>query len=143
MPPASSADITIVQHLLEAYGLAGARILESASGYRNTTYPVRLVDGRLLNLILYKNETGILDKIQSANRVSNYLAAQGFPTRTTAGPSAVLRAGRVARYACLYDYLPGHTIPWEAYTKDHVKLLGLTMSQLHATLALSPLRLTA
>ncbi len=45
-----------------------------------------------------------------------------------------LKYGTFEQHAAVYNYLPGHTIPWEAYTKDHIKLLGQAMSDMHTRL---------
>lgn len=123
-----------MERVLRAYGVDYVRIGEVQQGYRNRSYPIELADGRTLNLILYKNEPGVLRLIWSANRVSEYLAARGLPCRQSQGRVVRVRAADQIRYAALYNYLPGHTIPWEAYTKDHIKVLGLTMSNMHAEL---------
>jgi Ser/Thr protein kinase RdoA (MazF antagonist) len=129
------------EQLIAAYQLDAVKIRPPQSGYRNVSYPVELKGGEMVNLIVYKSEPGILARIIAANQISNYLAAAGLPTRQTRGRILRLapRGGGLPRYACLYTYLPGTTIPWEAYTMDHIKLLGLAMSRLHATLASSPL----
>jgi Ser/Thr protein kinase RdoA (MazF antagonist) len=136
--------LIIAQHtisrILEQYGLEGATVMAASSGYRNAAYPINLPDGTRTNLILYKSEPGILTRITAANHVSNCLADRGLPTRRTLDRIIKIqghtRAGEPrTKYACLYNYLPGNTIPWEAYTKDHIKLLGLAMSRMHSELA--------
>jgi Ser/Thr protein kinase RdoA (MazF antagonist) len=125
----------IIQRILAAYQRKATEILAPQKGYRNRSYPVRLADGALANLILYKSELGILAKIRAANTVSNYLAIHGYPTRQTLDSRIItLHTPAKITYGALYNYLPGHTIPWEAYTQKHIKLLGLTMSRMHATL---------
>ncbi|MBX6334367.1 phosphotransferase, partial [Candidatus Saccharibacteria bacterium] len=49
-----------------------------------------------------------------------------------------LTGERIEKYAALYEYLPGKTIPWEAYTMDHIKQLGKAMSDMHALFAKLP-----
>jgi Ser/Thr protein kinase RdoA (MazF antagonist) len=89
----------------------------------------------MVNLIIYKSEPGILEKIRAANAVSDFLATQGFPARRTADERIVrLHGSRATTYACLYAYLPGTTIPWEAYTRKHIILLGKTLSDMHHAL---------
>lgn len=106
------------------------------AGYRSQSWPVQLQDGSFANLIFYKPEAGILERIGRANLVSEFLHARGFPTRATyRKPIIRLQAGNTVRYGALYNYLPGSTIPWEAYTKDHIKLLGMVLSDMHAALA--------
>jgi Ser/Thr protein kinase RdoA (MazF antagonist) len=88
------------------------------------------------NLIIYKNELGILQRVRNANAVSGYLARRGVPARTLADVRILkLSSPTSRRYAALYDYLPGDTIPWEAYTRRHLVLLGCTMSDMHHQLA--------
>jgi Ser/Thr protein kinase RdoA (MazF antagonist) len=126
---------TAAQRILTFYGLSGVGLGLTQKGYRNTSYPVRLSDNRLANLILYKNEAKIDRRIQRANAVSDYAYHGGLPTRQTVDRRVVrLSRGETCRYVAIYDYLPGDTIPWEAYTQDHIKLLGLSLSCLHYAL---------
>jgi len=92
-----------------------------------------------MNLILYKSEPGILAKIHAANRVADYAAAHGIPARSTSDPRIIqLRAGERLKYGSLYQYLAGDTIPWEAYTQAHLKLLGAMLGRLHSVLRTTP-----
>src|SRR5581483_8419087 len=60
----------------------------------------------------------------------------GLPARHTRDNRMIrLSSPSGVSYAALYDYLFGVTIPWEAYTMKHLKLLGKTLSDLHAILA--------
>lgn len=126
-------DDKLIHRILHKYGLAFARPLEPQKGYRNTSQPVLLTDGKLINLILYKAEPDIAFRIKNANHVSDFLADSGLPTRRTIGRTVRL-TGAATRYCALYSYLPGHTIPWEAYTMEHLKTLGGTMSRMHSQL---------
>lgn len=129
----------LVERILQQYGVQLRLLGAVEKGYRNQSYRAELADGRTLNLILYKREEGMLERVKRANRVSNFLAEKGFPARTAADRRiAKLQAGEYVKYAALYEYLPGATIPWEAYTMDHIKQLGRAMSDMHA--ALKPLR---
>ena len=95
----------------------------------------------MVNLIIYKREPGILAKIQHANYVSNYAALHGLPARQSISPRiAQLQGVNSVAYASLYNYMPGTTIPWEAYTMKHLKQLGATMGKLHVTLKPLPRR---
>jgi Ser/Thr protein kinase RdoA (MazF antagonist) len=124
----------IVTKVLAAYGITGD-ILPPQKGYRNTSYPVVTKQG-VLNLIFYKSEPGIVLRIRHANRVADFLAEKGMPVRRTLDTRIIqLKAREHVKYACLYTYLPGRTIPWEAYSKDHIKVLGANMSAMHALLA--------
>jgi Ser/Thr protein kinase RdoA (MazF antagonist) len=123
----------ILQRVLAAYGLSGAVVDEPQKGYRNSSYRVTH-DGKIYNLILYKSEPGMKDRIRHANQVSDAAASASLPTRQTLGRILQLKSPGKEKYACLYSYLPGETIPWEAYTKDHIKSLGAQLGVLHAVL---------
>ncbi|HEX7963665.1 MAG TPA: hypothetical protein VF466_03665 [Candidatus Saccharimonadales bacterium] len=104
----------LLNRLLAAYGLAPARLFGVQKGYRNESHPVALQDGRLVNLIVYKSEPGILERIKRANAVADFLATQGWPTRRTLDPRIIqLQAGQRTKNASLYAYLDGNTIPWK------------------------------
>jgi Ser/Thr protein kinase RdoA (MazF antagonist) len=102
---------------------------------------VVLANGTMLNLMLYKREPGILQSIKNANYVANFTAQAGLPARRTADKRIILLyCGDFELHGALYEYLPGQTIPWEAYTKEHIKNLGQTMSDMHAALRPLPRR---
>lgn len=125
-----------VERILQAYGLDYLSVLPPQKGYRNQSFPVVLANGTTVNLILYKSEPGILKKIKAANAVSDFLAAGGFPARSTVSRRIIrLSLPDRKKYGALYKYLDGHTIPWEGYNQHHIKVLGKTMSDMHAALA--------
>jgi len=135
---------TVIQQILKQYGLQQSVVLSTEKGYRNESHPIETRDGRKLNIIVYKREAGILQKIRDANKVGDYLASQGFPARQTVDSRIIrLSNGNQIAYASLYHYLSGTTIPWEGYTMDHIKLLGKTMSDMHAALQKMPDTVTA
>jgi Ser/Thr protein kinase RdoA (MazF antagonist) len=126
----------LAKRILAGYDLAYTNILPPQKGYRNQSFPVLLPDNRTVNLMLHKNEPHALDTIRRADNVSSYLARKGFPCRTMINKVAKLSSKTITKYAALYTYLPGQTIPWEAYTMRHIKLLGKTLSDMHAALAM-------
>ncbi len=130
-----AGNTTIINSVLQAYGYSSKKIHPPQAGYRNQSYAADLADGQTANLMLYKSEQGILSKIRNANHVGDYLANTGFPARQTLDPR-ILRLTRSARpkYAAVYHYLPGHTIAWEAYTMNHLKLMGQAMGVMHEQL---------
>lgn len=133
-----SQDNPLLQRILTGYGIKNASILAPQKGYRNQSFPI-IDDGRQLNLILYKSEPGMLERIKRANRVADFVAQSGYPARKTHSKRiAQLKSENLLKYAALYEYLPGHTIPWDGYTQDHIKLLGKTMSDMHAVLLQLP-----
>lgn len=75
------------------------------------------------------------ERVRRIHRVSEMLAGHDLPVREVYDSRILsLRAHDTVRYAALYTYLPGHTIPWEAYTKHHIKLVGMAMGQIHTAL---------
>ncbi|HUC90159.1 MAG TPA: phosphotransferase [Patescibacteria group bacterium] len=131
----NSPDLTT--SLFEAYGLTPEKLLPAASGYRNIILPAILEDGNTVTAIIFKSEPGILETVRRADAVSEYLADQGFAVRQRLDRRIILLNKKTPRprYAAIYSYLPGQTIPWEAYTQGHIKALGKTMSDMHAALA--------
>ena len=127
---------SLVAHVLKLYGLEYLRILPSQKGYRNEIHPIKLQDQTMVQLTFFKNEPEILERIQRADEVSEFLASRGLPTRVRINKKTIQLSSQNRRiYAGLYNYLPGDTIAWEAYTKTHIKLLGQTMSDMHDILA--------
>lgn len=101
-------------------------------GYRNTSYSFTADDGTGLNFILYKREPGSEDLVRRTNALGLHVAKTGLPVRAPVD-GRILKVG--GRYGSLYGYLPGETIPWEAYTMKHIKLLGFAMGRFHAAAA--------
>ena len=126
----------VVARALDLYGIQPLVVHPPQKGYRNESFAVDTQDGQALNIIFYKREAGIVERIKRANAVSKYVAERGFPARNPWSTRILrLKAGNYEKYASIYNYLPGHTIAWEAYNQDHIKLLGKTMSDIHAVLS--------
>jgi Ser/Thr protein kinase RdoA (MazF antagonist) len=123
----------LVQSILKKLNIEYVEILPFQKGYRNRSYPILTKDRgfEIKNLIIYKNEPDILSKIKNADLVSNYLFGRDLPTRKSLSPIIKIKLKNSTRYSRLYNYLPGETISWEAYTKNHIKLLGKTMAIIH------------
>lgn len=129
-------DGEILARALKMYGSKAVSWRQPEAGYRNHSYAFSLDDGSERNLILYKREPDILATIKRANYVSDFLASRGWPTRRTADTRILrLNSSTSTAYAALYNYLPGSTIPWEAYTMEHLKQLGASLAGVHAALA--------
>jgi len=127
---------TLVANALRLYGLDYVRIFPSQKGYRNEIYPIELKNLEKVQLTFFKNEPGILQRVQRADTVSEFVASCGLPTRVRFDKKTIqLSSHSRCLYAGLYNYLPGNTIAWESYTKTHIKLLGQTMSTMHSILA--------
>jgi Ser/Thr protein kinase RdoA (MazF antagonist) len=124
-----------VERIIQLYGVTGD-ILAPQKGYRNSSFAVLLEGQPPLNLILYKNEAGMLARVTRVNAIGDFLYARGLPARHTFSPRILqLKDARQTRYTALYYYLPGITIPWEAYTMERIKMLGKAMGDMHASLA--------
>lgn len=136
----SSREQELLRRVANIYQTTFTLLHAPQKGYRNTCYPVRLADGRAANFIVFKREPGIIDAIRRANQIGNFLASAALPARYTLNDRIIhLRSGELSRYGALYAYLPGGTIPWEAYTRRHIKLLGQVMSDMHAALHTAPM----
>lgn len=117
------------------YGIRDIHLLTRQKGYRNTSFPGILSNGIKLNFILYKNENLMKERIRRIHVVSRHLRQHGLPVRIPYDPRIItLQASGITQYGALYDYLPGSTIPWEGYTKHHIKLLGMALGRMHAVL---------
>ena len=123
----------LVERALAAYDVDWVQIDDEKSGYRNKSYRVIDASERELNLIFYKSEPGILERIKRADAVSEKVADCDLPTRRRFIKKTLCMTSSSGQkhYARLYEYLPGATIPWESYTKKHIKLLGMAMSDFH------------
>jgi Ser/Thr protein kinase RdoA (MazF antagonist) len=125
-----------VRKIIEQYGLEALTLQPVQKGYRNQSYAFATPDRQQLNLILYKNEPGMAQRIKRANQVADYLAEQGLPARATVDQRIIrVQSGPAIKYGALYTYLSGSTIPWEAYTHHHLNLLGQSLSDMHHALA--------
>lgn len=119
---------SIVPQVLAKYNIHFVSIGDVQKGYRNESYAVKTIDGEVLNLLFFKNEPTILERITRADYVSGILA-KTMPVRVRYD-QRILRV-RHGTYAGLYTYLPGTTVPWEAFTKRHIKLIGFAMADMH------------
>jgi Ser/Thr protein kinase RdoA (MazF antagonist) len=131
----TSVSETTTDRAVRLYGFEPQAQLPVVKGYRNETHPIRCENGEIVNLIIYKSEPNIVAAIKNANSVSNFLAKHNFPARRSLDERILqLKSNGSSRYAALYNFLPGETIAWEAYGMKHLKLLGQTMSNMHAAL---------
>lgn len=130
-----------LKDVLKSYGFSDYVIHSHQKGYRNEIWPVSLADGRAINVTFYKREAGMVERIERADAVSEYLAGMAMPTRKRIDPRLLQLKNNLGTTSVgVYTYLPGETIPWEAYTMTHIKLLGKTMSNMHSFLAHVPVK---
>ena len=121
-----------LRSVLKMYGREFARLDFVASGYRNTSHIVETTNNLLCNLIVYKREPGIAERIERINQLSVHVRSAGLPVRVPLDTRLLqIRTTKTVRYACLYSFEYGTTIPWEAYTKKHIKLLGMALGRFH------------
>lgn len=121
----------VVSKVLAKYKLDYNKVLPAQKGYRSESYPVQLITGELVNVIFYKRESDIVQRVERADAVSDYLNKNGLAVRVRREQRLLQLATKPPTVAGVYNYLPGHTIAWEAYTMEHIKLLGKTMSDVH------------
>lgn len=123
----------LIPKIAEVFGLRYIEVASAQKGYRNESYLLSLVGGEEVNLIFHKIEYEAHMRISSADKASSILASKSFPVRVRYDRRTLkLSDGRKEVYAGLYTYLPGSTIPWEAYTMNNIKLLGWAMSDMHS-----------
>lgn len=114
------------------FGYTFASLGEVNSGYRNTSHRVVLDDGREVNIVAHKSDQYAVQKIRTQQNLGAQLSARGLPVRRPLDPRILsMTRGRQRALVAVYNYLPGQTIPWEAYTRTHIKLLGHAMASFH------------
>lgn len=122
----------LIPKVAAAFGLSYSSVGAPQKGYRNESYRLTLPTGEDVNLIFHKNEREALRRIRAADQASAALGSASLPVRARLDRRILKLSDGVSEvYAGVYAYLPGETIPWEAYTKNHIKLLGWAMSDMH------------
>lgn len=119
----------VIYRVAAKYGVSIASFGPVEGGYRNTSHSFTTTDGRALNFILYKRESESIPLIMRSNELGLYVFERGLPVRAPVD-KRILRVGD--RYGSLYSYIQGETIPWEAYTMKHIKLVGFALARFHA-----------
>lgn len=117
---------------LELYDLPLSKVVTIAKGYRNTSHIVELENNKKINLIVYKSEPGIQERIQRINQFGLFFNNSSLPVRVPIDD-------RLSRFKIndkifhmgIYNYLPGATIPWDMYSMKHIKLLGWALGDFH------------
>jgi len=129
---------TNVLKLARAFGLKSPKIFAYNHGYRNHSFGI-LSEDKKYNLMLLKNEPNALERAERADAIAKTVAAHSnLPIRILANPRTLkVTTSRGFRLVRLYNWLPGDTIPWEAYTQKHLKALGITLSKLHKSISKS------
>lgn len=125
------------------YGLEVKTLQDLEGGFRNRCFKV-VASNEQFVLIIYKKERGIRTVIENAHFVVKILSERNFPTRvpmTTKSGREYFRQKFADgyHYLALYNFLEGETIPWEAYTRRHLKAIGKTLSDMHYALRELPI----
>lgn len=112
------------------------KVEKLTGGFRNQCFKVATSENEKFVFIVYKSEEGIGRLIKSAHKVAKFLANKGFPTRVPKVDKNGLEYIQIEfqggkQFAALYNFLHGSTIPWEAYTRRHLKSIGKTLSDMH------------
>lgn len=122
---------TDVVKVAQRYGMAVKKLGPIEHGYRNESYAF-FSGGAWYNLMLHENSGYTRKQLGQVNTLGKRLIEAGLPVRSPADPRVLsLRAGNWSRLVTMHFYLPGQTIPWEAYTMKHIKLLGWALSDFH------------
>ncbi len=133
-------EVKVLQSILNMYGITAVSIAWPMKGYRNSCFRVHNSVGQVYNLMLYKPEVDIVAKIKNGNRLGVYLWEKGLPVRcpVSSGSRSIVQATVQDKkhYACLYNFLPGSTVPWESFTSKHIKQTGGMMGAMHKKLRL-------
>lgn len=125
----------VVIDMYTRYGYPDVNLGVVQAGYRNTSFSATAPDGSKLNLLLHKSEPGILARLQRTMYLGTQLHDDGLPVRSPKDDRILqLSLGDTTYLGVLYAYLPGDTIPWEAYTMNHIKLLGWSMARMHTAM---------
>lgn len=115
-------------------------------GYMNTCILINISNPKqnfifiIYNPNRYSNNNKI-QQIEDTYHTAKYLEDHGIPVRTAIKTKTGKHLVRInlgktdqdIRTVGLYNYLPGKTLPWEAYTRRHIKSLGLCMARIHKT----------
>lgn len=126
------APSSTIQRVYAMFGYPSVVFEEVMSGYRTTLYAATAPSGQRLNLLVHKNEPGAVARIRRTLDIERELGAAGFPVREHIDQRILrLSTTKSAYHATLCSYLPGETIPWEAYTMKHIKLLGWALAEQH------------
>ncbi|MGB3023263.1 MAG: phosphotransferase [Candidatus Saccharimonadales bacterium] len=120
----------LLARILESYGIPSFQLRSVRGGYRNISHHVSSRVGEV-NVMLLKHEPCIVERIDHVDALAEHVWRAGVPVRTRYDKRIMRLHGRSDRYIVLYHYLSGETIPWEAYTMKHIKLLGWALAEFH------------
>ncbi|MBL8121126.1 phosphotransferase [Candidatus Saccharibacteria bacterium] len=120
--------------ICDVFGLHDVEFTGTTAGYRNTVYMFRSAEQDRC-LLVHKQEHDTVARLRRVNNLGWLMHAAGLPVRYPADTRILrLNGASVTRYATLQTWLPGETVPWEAYSMKHIKLLGWAMAELHGAL---------
>jgi Ser/Thr protein kinase RdoA (MazF antagonist) len=139
----------IINILRKYYGFDFSNVLSIEiakidEGYMNNCIIIRLLpQNQRLVIIIYN--TNRYSEEKSQNRIKNaYMAARvlnrnsipvRIPLKTATSPPKdfieINVTDQKTTILGVYNYLPGQTVPWESYTRRHLRAVGLYMRRIH------------
>ncbi|MDD3648130.1 MAG: phosphotransferase [Candidatus Dojkabacteria bacterium] len=125
------------------YNIDVEKVVRLEGGFRNDCFRIETRAQKYV-FIIYKREKCVKTCIQNAHLVAGLLQKKGFSTRVLVKTILnddvfKIRVFKEFHYCALYNYLEGLTIPWEAYTRRHLKSMGKTLSDMHHALQEIPM----
>jgi len=120
----------IIKLVLDKYEIGYTSVLSAQKGYRNLSFPV-VLDDITINLIIYKREPGILNKIRNANTAGEFLFAAGLPARHPYSSKNQIKIRKQSALRLPIQLLNRQYDCVEDYAMDRLKSLGHTMAQMH------------
>jgi Ser/Thr protein kinase RdoA (MazF antagonist) len=130
---------TIIQILEKYYpqiikNAKNINILDFNQGYMNFVchIDVQKEKSKKSYVLIFYNS----NRYEGIYQASQYLNEANIPTRTAYENSkgeliTEIELDGTKRLIGLYNFLPGKTIPWEAYTRRHLHSLGREMAKIH------------
>lgn len=144
------ADILIKNYETNLDEKAKVSIKKYDEGYMNTCLEISLhrdnkVQQKFIGIFYNSNRYNSDEdkkRLEQAYLVAEYLDNNGIPCRTPIRTKSQETLIKIEldnsvnkNYFGLYKYLPGKTVPWESYTRRHLRALGLYTSQIHKLLS--------
>jgi len=141
-------------------GESGFKVKLFVQGYMNHTLCLEFpASGKKYVVIFYNANRYRTEKsfqrLTQIDDIASYLDENGIPARTSVlnkmggsitkldfqfhvdGENLMESSSQEPirrRFFAIYNYLPGKTLPWEAYTRRHLRSLGMMMARMHTKL---------
>jgi Ser/Thr protein kinase RdoA (MazF antagonist) len=119
-------------------------VSEFSQGFMNHVLKISLLDdgqNKSANYVgIFFNANRYCDEesakfLEEIDCVAGYLRNKGLPVRTAINTKVLtFQHENKTRFFSLFEFLPGDTISWEAYTRRHLRSLGLYLGKMHSAL---------